>query len=185
MLMPKRVKHRKQHRGRLRGAASRGTTVAFGEWGLQALEPVWLTAQQIEAARRAITHNTRRGGQMWIRVFPDKSVTAKPAETRMGSGKGAPDHWVAVVKPGHILFEIAGVREEIAHEALLRASYKLPIHTKIVHREMASLVKPLEDQTTIGATPPSITTDNDHGESPHLLGGAVASSEMDTEGVLK
>ncbi|MCL4508113.1 MAG: 50S ribosomal protein L16 [Chloroflexi bacterium] len=135
MLMPKRVKHRKQHRGRLRGAAYRGITVAFGEWGLQALEPVWLTAQQIESARRAITHNTRRGGQMWIRVFPDKSITAKPAETRMGSGKGAPDHWVAVVRPGRILFEIAGVRDEVAVEALRMASQKLPIHTKIVRRE--------------------------------------------------
>ncbi|MCL4541841.1 MAG: 50S ribosomal protein L16 [Chloroflexi bacterium] len=164
MLMPKRVKHRKQHRGRLRGVASRGTTVAFGEWGLQALEPVWLTAQQIEAARRAITHNTRRGGQMWIRVFPDKSVTAKPAETRMGSGKGAPDHWVAVVRPGHILFEIAGVREETAHEALLRASYKLPIHTKIVHREMPSSANPPEEPIATGAGLPAITTDNDSRE---------------------
>jgi large subunit ribosomal protein L16 len=135
MLMPKRSKFRKQHRGRMQGEAHRGATLVFGEWGLQALEPVWLTSKQIEAARRAITHNTRRGGQVWIRVFPDKSVTAKPAETRMGSGKGGPDHWVAVVRPGHIIFEVGGIREELARQALTMAGHKLPIHTRILARE--------------------------------------------------
>lgn len=135
MLMPKRTKFRKTHRGRMKGEAHRGNTLVFGEWGLQAMEPIWLTSKQIEAARRAITHNTRRGGQVWIRVFPDKSVTAKPAETRMGSGKGAPDHWVAVVRPGSILFEVGGIREELAKQALTMAGHKLPIATKIVTRE--------------------------------------------------
>lgn len=140
MLMPKRVKHRKVHRGRMAGPASRGATVAFGEFGLQALEPAWIDSRQIEAARRAITHHVRRGGKVWIRIFPHKSVTAKPAETRMGSGKGAPDHWVAVVKPGRILFEIAGVREEVAREALRLASHKLPIATQVVVRESTEAV---------------------------------------------
>lgn len=140
MLMPKRVRFRKQHRGRMKGEAHRGTTVAFGDFGLQALEPCWLDSRQIEAARRAMTHHVRRGGQVWIRIFPDKSVTAKPAETRMGSGKGAPDHWVAVIKPGRILFELGGVREEVALEALRLASYKLPIRTRIVRR--AAVVAP-------------------------------------------
>ncbi len=135
MLMPKRVKHRKVHRGRMAGKAARGATVAFGEYGLQALEAAWIDSRQIEAARRAITHHVRRGGKVWIRIFPHKSVTAKPAETRMGSGKGAPDRWVAVVKPGHILFEIAGVHEETAREALRLASHKLPIATQVVVRE--------------------------------------------------
>jgi large subunit ribosomal protein L16 len=135
MLMPKRAKHRKQHRGRMQGEAHRGNALAFGDWGLQALEPVWLTSKQIEAARRAITHHTRRGGQVWIRVFPDKPVTAKPAETRMGSGKGAPDHWVAVVRPGHIIFEVGGIREDLARHALALAGEKLPMQTKIVARE--------------------------------------------------
>ena len=139
MLMPKRVKHRKQHRGRMRGEATSGNTVVFGEYGLQALEPAWIDSRQIEAARRAITHHVRRGGKVWIRIFPHKSVTAKPAETRMGSGKGAPDHWVAVVKPGHILFEIGGVREEVAREAMRLASHKLPIKTQVVVREPAEL----------------------------------------------
>lgn len=134
MLMPKRVKHRKQHRGRMQGEAQRGAALVFGEWGLQALEPIWLTSKQIEAARRAITHNTKRGGQVWIRVFPDKSVTAKPAETRMGSGKGAPDHWVAVVRPGHVIFEVGGIREDLARQALTMAGHKLPIQTKIIGR---------------------------------------------------
>lgn len=131
-MMPNRVKYRKQHRGNMRGKAGRGTEVAFGEFGLQALEAVWLDSRQIEAARRAITHHVKRGGKVWIRVFPDKPVTAKPAETRMGSGKGAPDHWVAVIKPGRILFELAGVEETVAKEALRLASYKLPIATKVV-----------------------------------------------------
>jgi large subunit ribosomal protein L16 len=135
MLQPKRVKHRKVHRGRRRGKASAGNRLTFGEFGLQALGHTWMTARQIEAARRAITHHIRRGGKVWICVFPDKSVTKKPAETRMGSGKAAPDHWVAVVKPGRILFEIAGVREDVAREAMRLASHKLPIPTRVVARE--------------------------------------------------
>lgn len=134
MLMPKRVKHRKSHRGRLKGKARRGAEVSFGEYGLQALEPSWITSRQIEAARRAIVRHVRRGGKLWIRVFPDKPVTAKPAETRMGSGKGNVDYWVAVVKPGRVLFEIAGVEEDAAREAFRRASQKLPIRTQFISR---------------------------------------------------
>ncbi|MCL6507680.1 MAG: 50S ribosomal protein L16 [Bryobacteraceae bacterium] len=134
MLMPKRVKHRKQHRGRMRGEATSGNTVVFGEYGLQALEPAWIDSRQIEAARRAITHHVRRGGKVWIRIFPHKSVTAKPAETRMGSGKGAPDHWVAVVRPGKILFEMEGVSREVAEEAMRLAAHKLPIPCRLVVR---------------------------------------------------
>jgi large subunit ribosomal protein L16 len=136
MLQPKRVKYRKQHRGRMKGQANAGNTVVFGDFGLQALSAAWVEARQIEAARRAITHHMKRGGKVWIRIFPDKPVTAKPAETRMGSGKGAPDHWVAVVKPGRMLFEVAGVREEVAREALRLASHKLPVETRIVAREI-------------------------------------------------
>ena len=132
MLMPKRVKHRKQFRGRMKGKAQRGNTLAYGEFGLQAMEPHWVTSQQIEAARIALTRYTKRGGQVWIKIFPDKPVTAKPAETRMGSGKGAPEYWVAVVKPGRVLFEIAGVSEDIAREALRLASHKLPLKTKLI-----------------------------------------------------
>jgi large subunit ribosomal protein L16 len=138
MLMPKRVKYRRVHRGNRRGEAARGSAVAFGEFGLQALEPCWIDSRQIEAARRAITHHLKRGGKVWIRVFPDKSVTAKPAETRMGSGKGAPDHWVCVVRPGRILFEVAGVREDIAKEAMRRAGHKLPIETRFISKETTS-----------------------------------------------
>jgi large subunit ribosomal protein L16 len=134
MLMPKRVKYRKQMRGRMRGRAGRGNVVSFGEFGLQALEPHWITSRQIEAARRAIVRHMKRRGQYWIRIFPDKPVTAKPAETRMGKGKGAVDHWVAVVKPGRVMFEIAGVPEDVAREALRRAAYKMPIKTKVVQR---------------------------------------------------
>ncbi|MBU0495795.1 MAG: 50S ribosomal protein L16 [Chloroflexi bacterium] len=134
MLMPKKEKYRKVHRGRMKGQAQRGATIAFGEFALQALEPCWLTSRQIEAARRAATRHVRRGGKIWIRVFPDKPVTQKPAETRMGSGKGIPDHHVAVVKPGRILFEVAGVREDLAREALRLASHKLPIRTRLVTR---------------------------------------------------
>lgn len=137
MLQPKRVKHRKVHRGRRAGIASSGNSVAFGDYGLQALEPCWLTARQIEAARRAITRYVRRGGKLWIRVFPDKPVTKKPQETRMGSGKGPVEFWVAVVKPGRILLEIAGVREDTAREAMRLASHKLPIKTRFVAREVA------------------------------------------------
>ena len=134
MLMPKRVKYRKQMRGRMRGRASRGARVTFGDYGLQAVEPCWMTSRQLEAARRAIVRSVRRGGKLWIRVFPDKPVTAKPAETRMGSGKGAVDHWVAVIKPGRVLFEIAGVTEEQAREAMRLAAHKLPIKTQFVSR---------------------------------------------------
>lgn len=134
LLMPRRVKHRKQHRGRRKGVAMRGSEIAFGQYGLQAQGVCWMDSKQIEAARRVITRYVRRGGKLWIRIFPDKPVTAKPAETRMGSGKGAPDHWVAVIKPGRILFEIAGVREEMAQEALRLAGYKLPIPTKVIAR---------------------------------------------------
>ncbi|NWJ46259.1 MAG: 50S ribosomal protein L16 [Chloroflexi bacterium] len=134
MLMPKRTKYRKQHRGRMTGKATRGNFIAFGEFGLMALEPGWVDSRQIEATRRAITRYVKRGGQIWIRIFPDKPVTAKPAETRMGSGKGAPDHWVAVVKPGRVLFEIGGVRRELAEEAMRLAGHKLSIRTKFVDR---------------------------------------------------
>ena len=135
MLMPKRVKYRRVQRGRMKGKATRGNTVTYGEWGLQAVEPGWIKSNQIEAARVAMTRYTKRGGQVWIKIFPDKPVTAKPAETRMGSGKGAPEYWVAVVKPGRVMFEIAGVSEETAREALRLASHKLPIKTKIVKKE--------------------------------------------------
>lgn len=134
LLMPRRVKHRKQHRGRRKGMAMRGNEIAFGQYGLQAQGTCWMESNQIEAARRVITRYVRRGGKIWIRIFPDKPVTQKPAETRMGSGKGAPDHWVAVIKPGRVLFEIAGVREETAIEALRLAAYKLPIPTKVIAR---------------------------------------------------
>ena len=135
MLQPRRVKWRKHHRGRRRGMAQSGNSVAFGEVGLQSLEAAWIDGRQIEAARRAITHHVKRGGKVWIRVFPDKSVTQKPAETRMGKGKGAPEKWVAVVKPGRVIFELAGVPEADAREALRRASHKLPVRTRIVVRE--------------------------------------------------
>ncbi|CAA7600148.1 Ribosomal protein L16 [Acididesulfobacillus acetoxydans] len=135
MLVPTRVKHRKQHRGRMRGKATRGNTVTFGEFGLAALEPAWITNRQIEAARIAMTRYIKRGGQVWIKIFPDKPITAKPAETRMGSGKGAPEYWVAVVKPGRVMFELAGIPEEVAREALRLAAHKLPIKCQIVRRE--------------------------------------------------
>jgi len=134
MLMPKRTKFRKQHRGRMTGKAQRGSQVVFGDYGLKALEPAWITSRQIEAARIAMTRYIKRGGRVWIRIFPDKPVTKKPAETRMGKGKGAPEFWVAVVKPGRILFEVEGVTKELAHEAIRLASHKLPIKTKFVSR---------------------------------------------------
>lgn len=135
MLMPKRVKYRKQFRGRMRGMAKGGTELLQGEVGLQALEPGWITSRQIEAVRRAIVRHMRRRGKYWIRIFPDKPVTAKPAETRMGKGKGSVDHWVAVVKPGRVMFEVAGVSEDVAREALRLGSYKLPIKTQVITRE--------------------------------------------------
>lgn len=135
MLLPKRVKYRRVHRGRLKGKATRGNFVAYGDYGIAATESAWITSNQIEAARIAMTRYIKRGGQVWIKIFPDKPVTQKPAETRMGSGKGSPEYWVAVVKPGRVLFEIAGVSEEIAREALRLASHKLPVKTKFVTRE--------------------------------------------------
>ncbi|MDW7658113.1 MAG: 50S ribosomal protein L16 [Bacillota bacterium] len=135
MLLPKRVKYRRQHRGRMTGKATRGNVVTYGEYGLQGLEPCWITSNQIEAARVAINRFVKRGGQVWIKIFPDKPVTSKPAETRMGSGKGSPEFWVAVVKPGRVLFEIGGVPEEDAREAMRLAAHKLPCKTKFVTRE--------------------------------------------------
>src|SRR6187549_2161298 len=135
MLMPKKVKHRKQHRGRTTGTAKGGTTVSHGDYGIQALEPGWITARQIEAARIAMTRHIKRGGKVWINVFPDKPVTEKPAETRMGSGKGNPEHWVAVVKPGRVMFELSGVPEPTAREAMRLAMHKLPIKTRFVVRQ--------------------------------------------------
>lgn len=143
MLSPKRTKFRKQQRGRMRGMAYRGSTLSFGEYALQATEPCWITSRQIEAARRAMTRYIRRGGQIWIRIFPDKPVTMRPAETRMGSGKGSPEFWVAVVKPGRIMFEMSGVTEPIAREAMRLAAQKLPIKTKFMMRQ-----EELEDAST-------------------------------------
>lgn len=138
MLMPKRVKRRKQQRGRMSGVATRGNTITYGEYGLQAIEPAWITSNQIEAARRAMTRSVKRGGQIWIKIFPDKPVTKKPAETRMGKGKGSPEYWVAVVKPGRVLFEMSGVSEDVAREAMRLAMHKLPIKCKFVAKEQAA-----------------------------------------------
>ncbi len=138
MLMPKRVKYRRVQRGRLKGKAMRGNTLAYGSYGLVATEPAWITSNQIEAARIAMTRYIRRGGRVWIKIFPDKPITEKPAETRMGSGKGSPEYWVAVVKPGRIMFEMDGVAEEVAREAMRLASHKLPIKTKFIKKEIAS-----------------------------------------------
>ena len=135
MLMPRKVKHRKQHRGRMQGMTKGGSSLSYGEYGIQALEPGWLSARQIEAARIAMTRAIKRGGKVWINIFPDKPVTKKPAEVRMGSGKGAPDHWVAVVKPGRVMFEMSGVPEEIAKAAMFKAIQKLPIKARIITRE--------------------------------------------------
>ena len=135
MISPKRVKYRKQQRGRMRGKATRGNQITYGDYGLQALEPSWITANQIEAARIAMTRYSKRGGKVWIKIFPNKPVTSKPAETRMGSGKGSPDFWVAVVKPGRVMFEIAGVTEDVAREAMRLAGHKLPCKVKFVKRE--------------------------------------------------
>ncbi len=135
MLLPKRVKYRRVHRGRMKGKATRGNVVSNGEYGLQALEPAWVTSNQIEAARIAMTRYIKRGGQVWIKIFPDKPVTKKPAEVRMGSGKGSPEFWVAVVKPGRVMFEIAGVSEELAREAMRLASHKLPVKSKFIKKE--------------------------------------------------
>lgn len=135
MLMPKRTKYRKHMRGRMTGTETRGVSLEYGEYGLQALEPAWINSRQIEAARRAMTRSIKRGGQVWIKIFPDKVVTAKPAETRMGSGKGAPEYWVAVVKPGRVLFEMNGVDREVAHEAMELAAQKLPIKVRVIEKQ--------------------------------------------------
>ena len=156
MLMPKRVKRRKVFRGRMKGKAQRGNFLAYGDYGIQAVEPHWVTSQQIEAARIALTRYTKRGGQVWIKIFPDKPVTAKPAETRMGSGKGAPEYWVAVVKPGRVLFEIKGVPEETAREALRLASHKLPLKTKLIMKaneaEKAAAAAPAAEAPAVTET---------------------------------
>jgi large subunit ribosomal protein L16 len=148
MLMPSRTKHRKQHRGYSRGVALRGNALAFGDYGLQATENAWLESRQIEAARRVITRYIRRGGKVWIRVFPDRPVTKKPAETRMGKGKGSPDHWIAVVKPGHVVFELSGVSPDVAREAMRLASYKLPFGTRFLTKteEIAVEIGPVDGE---------------------------------------
>ena len=148
MLLPKRVKYRRQQRGRMKGKALRGNTVTYGQFGLQALEPCWITSNQIEAARIAMTRYIKRGGQVWIKIFPDKPVTEQPAETRMGKGKGSPEYWVAVVKPGRVMFEIAGVSEELAREAMRLAAHKLPIKCKFIKKEEAAKAAPQTE--TIG-----------------------------------
>ena len=167
MLMPKRVKHRKQFRGRMKGKAQRGNVLAYGEFGLQATEPHWVTSQQIEAARIALTRYTKRGGQVWIKIFPDKPVTAKPAETRMGSGKGAPEYWVAVVKPGRVLFEIAGVPEDVAREALRLASHKLPLKTKLIikanEEAKAKAEAPVEEAPAVEAPAEDVKEETEAG----------------------
>ena len=140
MLMPKRTKHRKVHRGHRRGKAYRGSTIAFGDFALQATAGGWVDNRQIEAARRAVTHHIRRGGQMWIRIFPDKGLSKKPVEVRMGGGKGPPEQWVAIIKPGRILFELAGVPEDVAAEAMLRAAHKLSVKTRFISRETPEIV---------------------------------------------
>jgi large subunit ribosomal protein L16 len=148
MLMPKRVKYRKVHRGRRKGPATSGNTLSFGEFGLMALEAAWIESKQIEAARRAMTHHIKRGGQVWIRIFPDKPATKKPAETRQGGGKGAPDHWVAVVKPGRVLFEIGGVTQDVAKEAMRLAGHKLPIPTKFIEKSPEPTSAAAEEEST-------------------------------------
>ena len=151
MLMPKKVKRRKVHRGRMKGIATRGNKLAYGDYGLATTEPCWITSNQIEAARITMTRYTKRGGKVWIKVFPDKPITKKPAETRMGSGKGNPEFWVAVVKPGRVLFEIAGVDEAVAREALRLASHKLPCKTKIVKKETTTAATEVENKVEGGA----------------------------------
>ena len=140
MLMPRRTKHRKMHRGHRRGKAYRGSTIAFGDYALQSLEGGWIDNRQIEAARRAVTHHIRRGGQMWIRIFPDKGLSKKPVEVRMGGGKGPPEQWVAIIKPGRILFELTGVPEEVAQEAMLRAAHKLSVKTRFLSRDTPEII---------------------------------------------
>jgi len=168
MLMPKRVKYRKAHRGRMRGEAHTGAAVVFGEFGLQALDRAWITSQQIEAARRAITRFIKRGGKLWIRVFPDHPVTKKPAETRMGSGKGNPELWVAVVKPGRVLFELGGVSEQVAREAMSLAGHKLPIPTRFVQRDEVGEIAPAGGRGAAGGP----AADGAGGREPAAAGAA-------------
>ena len=164
MLMPKRVRRRRVFRGRMKGKAQRGNFLAYGDYGIVATEPAWITSQQIEAARIALTRHTKRGGQVWIKIFPDKPVTEKPAETRMGSGKGSPEYWVAVVKPGRVLFEVKGISEEIAREAMRLAQHKLPLRTKFIKREgivETEEIRQAADGGAVDADPP----DADHIEA--------------------
>lgn len=191
MLMPKRVKYRKQHRGRMKGKALRGNKVSYGEYGLQALEPHWITGNQIEAARIAINRYLRRGGKVWIKIFPDKPITAKPAETRMGSGKGAPDDWVAVVKPGRILFELAGIPERTAREAFRLATHKLPIKTRFVIGDVelteeelakfsevqAEVVEQLEEEAEMAADVEEVEAEDVEAEEATSDDGAEEVSE--------
>ena len=156
MISPKRVKRRKVQRGRMKGKATRGNTIAYGRYAIQALEPAWITGNQIEAARIAMTRYSKRGGKVWIKIFPDKPVTSKPAETRMGSGKGSPDYWVAVVKPGRVLFEIDGVSEEVAREAMRRAGHKLPCKVKFIKREDEQDVPSAEAATEAKSKKPDV-----------------------------
>ena len=167
MLLPKRVKYRKMHRGRRTGIATRGASVAFGQYGLQAMEDCWMTNRQIEAARRAMTRYVKRGGQIWIRVFPDKPVTKKPAETRMGSGKGNPEGWVAVIKPGRVLFEMGGVTHDVAKEAMRLAAAKLPIRTRFVALEASTQARTVEE----GEEHPGRAEPTRQGAEPRLAGG--------------
>ncbi len=191
LLQPKRTKFRRMHRGRRTGEAHRGNTVAFGEYGLVATDNAWVSSNQIEAARRVVTRYTRRGGKYWIRIFPDKSVTKKPAETRMGSGKGAPDHWVAVVLRGRVLMEIAGVREEQAKEALTIAGHKFPMGTKIVKRELAEgetieLGKKAEQRAALAAqgiiVGEEIAPDQMEEGTPEIEGGAENAADVPATG---
>jgi len=169
MISPKRVKYRKQQRGRMKGKATRGNTITYGDYALQALEPSWITANQIEAARVAMTRYSKRGGKVWIKIFPNKPVTSKPAETRMGSGKGSPDYWVAVVKPGRVMFEIAGVTEEVAREAMRLAAHKLPCKVKFIMREG---IDPNEIKYYAPAREPIETVaEEDAGEDANETGG--------------
>ncbi|NLZ71154.1 MAG: 50S ribosomal protein L16 [Clostridiaceae bacterium] len=181
MLMPKRVKYRRQHRGRMKGKALRGNKVTYGQYGLQALEPHWITSNQIEAARIAINRYLRRGGKVWVKIFPDKPVTSKPAETRMGSGKGSPEYWVAVVKPGRVMFELAGVSESVAREAFRLASHKLPIKTRFIYSEhqlsaeeiakfsevQADVVEQLEEEAEMAAEASEDATESTTAEASH------------------
>ena len=167
MLLPKRVKHRKAQRGRMRGIATRGNIIAYGDYAMQAVEPAWITSNQIEAARIAMTRYTKRGGKVWIKIFPDKPVTSKPAETRMGSGKGSPDYWVAVVKPGRVLFEISGVTEEVAREAIRLAGHKLPCKIKFIKRDTAGMNS-------------NVSSDNDSDEADETVADVDADVSVDT-----